>query len=357
MTKPVRVMIVDDSSTIRMLVTKALADEPDIEVVGRASSGGQALAKLPVVKPDLVTLDIEMPGMDGLETLAAIRAQAPHLPVVMFSSLTQRGAAATLDALGKGASDYLTKPTGHSGFDDAMGIVRSQLIPKIRAPAGHRAAMAVPSPPLPTPIRRRRVSRAPIGILAVGSSTGGPNALAKVFADLPRTLRVPVVVVQHMPPVFTELLARRLDATSDIEFREACHGDEIRPGLALIAPGDKHLTVVRRHHKVLAVLSDAPPENSCRPSVDVLLRSVADVYGAGVLAAVLTGMGQDGLAGCEVVKEKGGQVVVQDEASSVVWGMPGFVARAGLADSVTPLDRIARELLARITTRERAHAQ
>ena len=348
-----RVLVVDDSVVIRRLITQALSAEADIEVVGTASNGKLALAKLETLRPDLVTLDIEMPEMDGLATLPLLRATHPRLPVIMFSTLTERGAAATLEALSLGASDYVTKPSNTGGLDIALARIRDDLVPKIRAlvpgmgPAP-RAAVTRPAPAVVTP-------RAHIGVppmvkaLVIGVSTGGPSALAELIPNLPGDLGVPVLVCQHMPPVFTRLLAERLDAKSALHVHEAADGDAITRGGVWIAPGGLHMVV--RHRPggapVIATTND-PPENSCRPAVDPLLRSAVATWGSGVLAVVLTGMGQDGLRGCEAVSEAGGRILVQDEASSVVWGMPGYVAKAGLADRALPLDELAVEITRRV---------
>jgi two-component system chemotaxis response regulator CheB len=301
-----------------------------------------------------VTLDIEMPDMNGIECLKELRKTHPRLPIIMFSTLAERGAQATVEALTLGASDYVTKPAGPGDVGVAMQRVREQLIPKIKSlcRASHPLARSPDQGPVfaaasglpPAPARRTAID-----IVAIGVSTGGPNALAAIIPAIPGTMPVPIVLVQHMPPLFTKFLAERLNAQSELDVREACGGEELLPGTVYIAPGDYHLVVERRGVRIVTALTQAPPENWCRPSVDVLFRSVAQTYRSTVLAVVLTGMGHDGLRGCEDIARAGGSVFVQDEATSVVWGMPGFVARAGLAERVLPLADVASEMMRRVT--------
>jgi len=344
--------MIDDAVVIRRLVSDVLNADPAIEVVGTAANGRIGLAKLPQVNPDLVTLDIEMPEMDGLETLAAIRKAYPLLPVIMFSTLTERGAAATLDALSLGANDYVTKPANVGSVAAAIERVRDELLPKIKlfcrhilGPAASSNFVAAGAKAGSTAAPRKAAAK--IELLAIGASTGGPNALAAVLPELPGDFPVPIVIVQHMPPVFTRSMAERLDARAAIAVSEAAAGEVIQPGHAYVAPGDFHMALVRNEPRARLRLHQAPPENSCRPAVDVLFRSVAEVFGGASLAVVLTGMGKDGLNGCGTIREAGGQVLAQDEATSVVWGMPGFVAKAGLADQILPLERIATEIVRR----------
>lgn len=340
-------MVVDDSVVVRRLITDALSEDSDITVVGTASNGKLALGKLDQLKPDLVTLDIEMPEMDGLTTLREIRKIHPKLPVIMFSTLTAAGASATFDALSAGASDYVTKPANVGSVTESLRSVREQLIPRIhalvahkRAPAAARSAPATPVATAPAPKRTT-----PVRVLAVGCSTGGPDALTKVASALPASFPVPIVVVQHMPAVFTRLFAERLDKASALRVVEATDGMPLAPGTMYIAPGDHHLEVVKRGAQVTTVLHDGPPENFCRPAVDVLFRSVNRVFGNATLALVLTGMGHDGRDACKELRTSGAEIVVQDEATSVVWGMPGAVATAGLAHSILPLEAIGPHLV------------
>jgi two-component system, chemotaxis family, protein-glutamate methylesterase/glutaminase len=359
--RKIRVLIVDDSIVIRKLLTDALSAEPAIEVVGSAANGRIALDKLPQFSPDLVTLDVEMPEMDGLETLAVFRKTYPKLPVIMFSTLTQRGAGSTLEALALGASDYVTKPANVGSVSAGIQRIREELIPKIKALCGRVVGMERSAPALPartatgnglatnlrtSPAGPRTVSQR-VDIVAIGVSTGGPQALAALLPQLPTAFPVPIVVVQHMPAMFTKLLAERLATQSTIKVSEGVVGGILTAGKAWVAPGDYHMVLERKGTAICLRMHQGPPENSCRPAVDVLFRSVAEMYGPHVLGVVLTGMGQDGLRGCEAIKAAGGQIVVQDEASSVVWGMPGFVARAGLADTILPLNRLATEIIRR----------
>ncbi len=351
----INVLVVDDSVVIRRLVTTSLESDPDITVCGTAANGSIALSKLLQVAPDLVTLDVEMPVMDGLQTLRELRKTHPRLPVIMFSTLTERGASATLDALTAGASDYVCKPANVGSVPEAIAAVREQLIPKIKAlvPGGRPSLPAQARPVRPAaaaaragaPVRAGAAPTARIDLLAIGSSTGGPDALTAVLPLLPASLPVPVVITQHMPPVFTRLFAQRLDAKCPLAVKEAEDGDLVVAGCVLVAPGDRHLVLERRGAAVVVRLSDAPAENFCRPAVDVMFRSAAALYGEHVLSVVLTGMGSDGARGSEVVRAAGGEVVVQDQATSVVWGMPGSVVSAGQAHRVLPLRDVARDVL------------
>ena len=348
-----RVLIVDDAVVVRRLVTDALLGDPEIEVVGAAANGRIALAKIPQVNPDILILDIEMPEMDGLQMLEELRVSYPGLPVIMFSMLTKRGAVATLDALSLGAADYVTKPSNLRSTSEAIDSIRSSLVPRIKAlcKAGKgRRRLSAPQEPAITAADDSRASRPPqrVDIVAIGVSTGGPNALALVLSSIPKDFPVPIVIVQHMPPLFTSFLAERLATQCDIDVREAVSGEAIHPGCAWLAPGGYHMIVERRGKATVLGTHKGPPENSCRPSVDVLFRSVVANYGANALAVVMTGMGQDGLRGCEQVHEAGGLIVVQDEATSVVWGMPGFVAKAGLADEIIAVEQLCEVMIERV---------
>jgi two-component system, chemotaxis family, protein-glutamate methylesterase/glutaminase len=345
--QPLRILLVDDSAVIRRAITSMLSSDPEIIVVGNAGNGTQALERIPGLKPDLIILDIEMPGMDGLETLVEIRKLYRKLPVIMFSTLTERGAAATLDALARGASDYLTKPS--RAVDLTPERVREDLIRKIKSLCVVRPlSQPVPLPRLPLP---PSLVEARIDVVAIGTSTGGPNALMALLPQLPPNLPVPIVIVQHMPALFTRLLAERLNVRGPLKVQEGREGERLLAGEVWIAPGDRHMTVVRKGAEVLLGVNQDPPENSCRPAVDVLFRSVAQIYKANVLAIILTGMGSDGTRGASVIRAAGGQVIAQDEASSVVWGMPGSVVAAQLADHIYPLDGIAAETVRRVSMR------
>jgi two-component system chemotaxis response regulator CheB len=346
--KPIRILVVDDSVVIRKVLCETLAADPDLQIVGTAGDGKIGLAKIAQLHPDLITLDIEMPVLNGLETLRELRKLYPKLPVVMFSTLTERGAKATLDALSLGASDYATKPSNTGSPAEAIAAIRAELIPKIKAlcssPVRELTTFPVPRPP----VKVRRPTQRRIEIVAIGTSTGGPNALAEVLPRIPKDFPVPIVLVQHMPPIFTRLLAERLNSHSAISVQEASDGAMLSPEQAWIAPGNFHMTVKRAGVGTRLQLNQDLPENSCRPAVDVLFRSVAEVYGAGVLAVVMTGMGSDGVIGAQRIREHGGEVIVQDEASSIVWGMPGLVHASGQADAVYPLDQLGQEIVRRV---------
>lgn len=369
---PIRVLVVDDSVVIRRLITDVLSGDPEIEVVGTASNGQIALSKVESLMPDAITLDIEMPVMDGIETVRALRRAGRRMPVIMFSTLTERGATSTLDALEAGASDYVTKPANVGSVKESLEQVRSSLIPKIKALCGARRAPGVARRPIapgsataPPPtagqappassatrapgLAARRGGDTPYRVLAVGCSTGGPDALTKLLAALPADLCVPVVVVQHMPPVFTKQFAARLDRAVALTVVEATAGQVLRPGHVYIAPGDFHLRIKPAAAGGRTELDQGAQENFCRPAVDVMFRSVVETYGRDVLAAVLTGMGQDGRLGALDIVAAGGSVVVQDEATSVVWGMPGAVANAGAAEEILPIGTLGQTLARRLS--------
>ena len=362
----IRVLIVDDAVVMRRLISSVLESDPELEVAGIAPNGKIALARIPQVNPDVVTLDVEMPEMNGLETIQEIRKIYPRLPVIMFSTMTRKGAVETVEALARGATDYVTKPANVGSVSEGMERLRAELIPKIkayaRALAGPPAFQALRAPELGAPKATAGAlpgnGTFPSGnfhcsVIAIGASTGGPNALHQVLPLLPASLPVPVLIVQHMPPVFTELLAQRLDQACQIRVHEARDGDELERGHAYIAPGGKHLALASENGSVRARLNEEPPENSCRPAVDVLFRSAAHVYGAGTLGVVLTGMGQDGLRGARWIHEAGGKLIAQDQGSSVVWGMPGALAEAGLADEIAPLGEISDAVMALASTKRR----
>jgi two-component system chemotaxis response regulator CheB len=354
MTRRIRVLVVDDAVAVRRAVSDALSQDSKIEVVGTAANGRIALAKLDRLEPDVVILDVEMPEMDGLKTLVSLRESYPRLPVIMFSSYTERGAAATLDALSLGATDYVTKPSA-LGIVEGVEPAHEELIRKIRGVAEPVLDNEAGAGTTVDHTGGRRTS-AKVGrvdgdpwIVAIGASTGGPNALSEILGGLPGDLPAPVLIVQHMPALFTRLLARRLDALCRLPVREAEDGVQLEAGQVWVARGDWHLEVERSRAKVRIRNHRRPPQHSCRPAVDVLLCSVAQSFGRYALAVVLTGMGRDGLRGCEEVRARGGEVLVQDQESSVVWGMPGFIAAAGLANQVVPLADLSGEIVRRVT--------
>ena len=349
----IRVLVVDDSVVIRRLVTNALEQDTEIEVVGAASNGVIALQRIPHLDPDVLTLDIEMPEMNGIETLRHLRRNYPDLRVIMFSTLTERGAAVTLEALALGADDYVTKASNEGSIDRSIDRLREELIPKIKQFFRMPAAAPLPSAEWrPAPLHP--CSSPPSGIaparpriVVIGCSTGGPTALATLLPQFPANFPLPILVVQHMPPLFTRLLAERLNSACKMPMGEACQGEAVVAGRILIAPGGFHMKVAMSGGKIHVLLDQSPPQNFCRPAVDALFCSIAEVYGGAVVAAVLTGMGQDGLRGSEILKAHGAAILAQDQESSVVWGMPGAVANAGLADRVVPLTQCAQEILRR----------
>jgi two-component system chemotaxis response regulator CheB len=340
----IRILVVDDSVVIRRFISQALAEEPGFEVVGFAANGALALQRAAELKPDVITLDIEMPEMDGLTTVKRLREQACGAYVIMCSTLTSRGASATLDALVLGANDYVTKPSNSGPMDAALKMLRDDLVPKIRQFFHRRGPVEsriTARPAFPgAPIERK--------VLAVGVSTGGPTALMEILPQFPASFPLPVVMVQHMPPLFTKQLAERLAARSALEVVEATEGMAIKPGRVVIAPGDFHMKLRRAAAGVQVALDQGPRENSCRPAVDVLFRSAAELYAGGVIGVVLTGMGHDGLRGVAELKIRGAYIIAQDRATSVVWGMPGAVAEAGLADAVVELGGVVPEVLKQV---------
>lgn len=355
----VRILFADDSAVMRSLLRTVLTSAPDLEVAGAVGDGETALSAIESLHPDLVILDVEMPVMDGLVTLRQLRARGYRMPVIMCSSLTQRGARVTIEALAAGASDYVTKPQSQVNRQAGISALSADLIPRIRALTQNaRLSPAVVAPlsrsahfaPIPatlaSPLTPMPVG--PFSVLAIGVSTGGPAALDLLLPQIPARFPLPIIVVQHMPDVFTRLFAERLDSRCALTVREAADGDPIRPGCVYIARGNWHLEAlapIRPGSPNILHLNQAPTENHCRPAVDVLFRSLASLYGPGVLALVLTGMGSDGLAGCREIRGRGGAVLVQDQATSVVWGMPAAIANAGLAHRILPLNLIVPEVL------------
>lgn len=346
MPKPITVLVADDSSVVRRLMKDVLAREKDIEVVRLACHGAEAVGFFPQCKPDVVVLDVEMPEMDGVQAAKAIRALDGFVPIIMFSSLTTKGGEATFDALAAGASDCVPKPSGKGHVSEAIEHVQRELIPRIRAWAEQRKAPKPNSIVSHSPVNRSSNAKPrPFEIVAVGVSTGGPDVLGTFLSEFPSDFPIPILVVQHMPPIFTQLLAERLDKICALHVQEATDASELNPGNVWIAPGDRHLKVVASAATKRLALSDDPPEKSCRPAVDVLFRSVAKCFRDTSVAVVMTGMGTDGLDGCRQIRKAGGTILVQDEESSVVWGMPGAVAKEGLADGILNPRELGRELV------------
>ncbi|MEI9937580.1 MAG: chemotaxis response regulator protein-glutamate methylesterase [Pseudomonadota bacterium] len=347
----IRVLIVDDSVVVRRSLSDALASDPEISVVGCAANGSIALQKLTQLNPDVVLLDVEMPQMDGIETVRRLRKDWPRLPVIMCSALTERGANVTLRALAAGATDYVAKPTAAAGSLAGLAAFTNDLVAKVKALVKGRAvsqsAALGPVADLLSLADRQRL-RPAVAALGIGCSTGGPNALAALFERIPADLPVPIFIVQHMPRLFTKILAERLSWTSGFTVIEAAHASKVESGHVYIAPGDHHMTVAVQRSGIVTLLNQDPAENSCRPAVDVLFRSLARVYGAGVLGCVLTGMGGDGARGARNIVDAGGVVVVQSAETCVVPSMPGAVVAAGLADRVLPLAQLAAELVWRV---------
>jgi two-component system, chemotaxis family, protein-glutamate methylesterase/glutaminase len=353
----IRVLVVDDSLVIRGLVVRWLDGESDIEVVGKAVNGEEAIERARTLKPHVIILDVEMPVMDGITALPRIHAAAPFARIVMASTLTRQGAAVTIRALSLGAADYIAKPDAGqiAGAED----YRRELLVKIRGlgSSARRTASAVAprrSGQLPTsvtPFPRKDVIlgnktlKAKPEALFIGASTGGPAALGAVVASLVGKVTVPVFITQHMPAMFTAILAEHMAKATGAKVVEAKDGMAAEAGTFYIAPGDFHMTVQRRAGRVFIVLDQSPPENFCRPAVDPLFRSAAAVYGERAFGVVLTGMGHDGREGARALAGKGGLILAQDEATSVVWGMPGAVATAGLACAIKPIADIGPTIL------------
>ena len=353
----VRVMVCDDSLTIRGAIARILDSDPAIRVVARAVNGRAAIEELARTPVDVVVLDIEMPVLDGLAALPLLLKADPQLRVIMASTLTTRGADIAMRALRLGAADYVPKPSsiGSAGDDTfareliekvkGLARLRRRAAAAMLSPAGVRAGATPVAARAPSPaLRLLPPAMLPARLLAIGSSTGGPQALFTLVQGLGETLSVPVVLTQHMPKTFTPILAEHISKLHGLPCAEAQHGEVLRAGRIYLAPGDHHLLIERTTGGLQAKLTEDPPENFCRPSVDPMLRSAAAACDGRVLVAMLTGMGHDGLAGTRRIIEAGGTAVAQDEATSVVWGMPGAVAQAGLCHAVLPLPEIAAKL-------------
>lgn len=371
--KPIKVMIVDDSAIIRGLYRRMIASEQGIEIVTDAGNGEQAVRRLKETPSvEVIILDIEMPIMDGLTAIPLLLKTKPDVMILMSSTLTDRNAKTSLQAMHAGAADYIQKPTTNSELSSGLDF-KSELIMKIKglaaaarrklsiaAPKPRTSTMATARPTTPTKavgwalassegVKLRNRGHIKPRVIAIGSSTGGPEALRDIFLTLPLDINIPIVITQHMPPTFTAILANRLDKAGQWAFKEAEDGDELKPGLALIAPGGRHMLVKKLNNRYVVILTDDPAENFCKPSVDPLFRSIAKAFGGAVMGIVLTGMGNDGALGGKHITDAGGTIVAQDEASSVVWGMPGAVTDAGLCSKLVPKQDMAKYITNFIT--------
>lgn len=351
--KEARVLVVDDSAAVRQMIRAVLLEDADIREVITRPCGEEALSRLGFGDIDIIVLDIEMPGMDGLEVLRRIQAQRMNVPVIVFSSATREGADVTVQALALGAVDFVTKPAGTSSFGDARDYVRTRLIGSIRAVLGRKPAAASSERVRPQSPARGAER---IAAVVIAASMGGPHALGRLLGGLPREMEVPVFIVQHMPPLFLRVFAQRLADSVHPAVRECGSEEEVPPGSIWLAAGGRHMEVVRRGQKARVRMVEGDPVNFCRPAADILFASAARVYGSGVLGVVMTGMGQDGLEGTRQILSVGGEVIVQDQDSSVVWGMAGSIVRNGLASAIIPLEELGSEIVQRVRVSARADA-
>ncbi len=331
LSRPLKVMIVDDSAVIRSIIDRILRTDKNVTICGYAGTGEQAVNSLQMCDPDVVILDIEMPVMDGLTAIPLLLGKKPSLKILICSTLSERGADISLKALSLGATDYILKPSGTTSVQGSEDF-HSTLLRLVRN-IGNSLLTVKPAEGFQT---RNGKAHTP-NVLAIGSSTGGPNALAVLLKAI-NTLPVPIVITQHMPRTFTRVLAAHLSNVAGIPCAEGETGMALQPGRAYIAPGGFHMLVERKGHDAVIRLDDGPMENFCKPAVDPMLRSLATVYGKNILTVILTGMGEDGLLGARLIADQGGQIIAQDAASSIVWGMPGAVANAGLCSAVLPLN-------------------
>lgn len=345
--KTIRIVAADDSTVMRSLLTHMFATQHTgaqvrLELCAAVPDGASCLHAARTLHPDVVLLDMHMPGLGGLETIVRLRHEWPRLPIIMCSSATEDGAAVTLEALSRGASDYVTKPARQVDAEAAVACLWAQLVPKIIALALSEADIAGSLCNLPNTV----ISRPHVEVVGVGVSTGGPAALGQLLPFLPEDFPVPVLVVQHMPKLFTSALTARLDRCCALRVEQATAGISLRPGTIWIAPGDSHMEVKMGSQGMAhLILHKGEQLHHCRPSVDVLFRSLAQSFGAGAMGLVLTGMGADGLEGSRAIVKAGGIVLAQDEASSAVWGMPGRVVAAALARAVLPLEKLGEEVV------------
>jgi two-component system chemotaxis response regulator CheB len=360
----VRVLVVDDTVVYRKIVSDVLAELPDVEVVGVAHNGKIALSKVASLNPDILTLDIEMPEMNGIEVLSRLKSDAPEVGVIMLSTLTQRGGDMTIKALELGAFDFIPKPQSGS-MEENKEAIKGAIAPMLKAFSRRREIKAIldGKPGISKPmvrkgavgssgvtqrmaaINRHRKMRSEI--VGIGVSTGGPTALARMLSNLPSHLEVPILIVQHMPPMFTQSLAKSLSSKCSIEIKEAVDGEPVRANKVFIAPGGKQMKVVAGGDGKTRIvrITDDPPENSCKPSVDYLFRSIAHHYVGRSTGVIMTGMGSDGTLGLKLMKRNGATIIAQDEATCTVYGMPKEPTESGIVDVVCSLDKIADEIL------------
>jgi two-component system chemotaxis response regulator CheB len=364
--KPLRILVVDDTVVYRKTVSDILADIPDVEVVGTANNGKIAMMKVASLKPDLLTLDIEMPEMNGLDVLRAMKTEAPDVGAIILSTLTHKGGDLTIKALELGAFDYITKPETGS-IEESKNTIKKTLalliksfsrqleMRKILRGSNYNKACqgtSTSSYLSDAPLNRSSQSVSPTPrktqaeIIAIGVSTGGPKALSEMLPKIPENINVPILIVQHMPPIFTDSLARSLDARCAITVKEAMDGEVVRPNVAFIAPGGKQMKVVASVDGLNRIIriTDDPPENSCKPSVDYLFRSIAEHYVGRAAGVIMTGMGSDGTLGLRMMKRNGSYIIAQDAPSCIVFGMPKKPIDEGIVDTIAPLERIADEI-------------
>ncbi len=345
----IRVLIVDDSSVVRRILKTVLLSDPDFNLVGAGCDGKEGIELALKLKPDLVILDVDMPIMNGLEVLAELKQQNPELPIIMFSSLVQKGSLITLDAISLGADDYYCKPSTSSP-EETIELLKKDLLPRMKAvfKKNQSSSGVYDLPQAVKKIHKQVVKSVTPKILAIGISAGGPEALKVLLMALPSPLPVPAIITQHMPAGFTKSLADHLNSQTRHAVTEAVDGDTLVNGKFLLAPGDYHMVIEPSLAGNKVRLNQGPAENYCRPAVDPMLRSVAKVYGSSALTVIMTGMGQDGLEGCKVIHKAGGKILVQDKTSSVVWGMPGSVYKEGLADEALSIQDLSTEIMARL---------
>jgi len=358
-----RALVVDDTALFRRVISDALGLLPDVEVVATAPNGKIALERIETLRPDLVTLDVEMPDLDGIQVLEAIKQRGLDCGVVMVSAHTLKGGDLTIRALEKGAFDFITKPSG-GDIQTNLGSIRDAMLPIVNAFRRKREIRSILSTHAPTSAQTAADKAKPVSsaerqapaarsaepavkadLVVLGISTGGPNALTRILPTLPANFPVPILIVQHMPPLFTQSLAASLNGKCAVRVKEAADADIAQPGWIYIAPGGKQMKAVAGPKgEVTLRITDDPPENNCKPSVDYLFRSIANHFPGKAAAVIMTGMGSDGVVGLRLLKRQGSRVIAQDEASCVVFGMPGEAVKAGVVDVVVPLDRIIDEI-------------